>query len=156
MKSWEVLREAIDTIGVKHVAARLNLSPALIYKWCQEPGAEGSGASGALNPLDRLLSIWHATKDARLVNWLCHEADGFFVQNPAAKPGAAEQELLATTQTMVGEFSTMLSEISRSIGNDGVISAGEADRIRQAWERLKSNAERFAVACEQGLYSKPS
>ena len=36
MRSWEVLREASEHIGVKALAAKLKLSPALIYKWCQE------------------------------------------------------------------------------------------------------------------------
>ncbi|MGE3180608.1 MAG: phage regulatory CII family protein [Phycisphaerae bacterium] len=152
MKSWEILRDASDTIGVKALAAKLGLSSALIYKWCQEPSKEDTGSSGARNPLDRLLAIYLATKDPRVINWICNEADGFFVQNPHSDPGPAEQHLLGTTQRMVLDFSTMLAEISRSIENDGIIKLDEADRIRQTWETLKTTAEKFVVACEKGMY----
>ena len=36
MRSHEVLREAAEKIGVKALAARLRLSPALVYKWCED------------------------------------------------------------------------------------------------------------------------
>lgn len=153
MKSWEVLREAADRIGVKALAARLNLSTALVYKWCQEPpGADPSG-SGARNPLDRLKEIYSATNDPRVINWLCNEAQGFFVQNPAVVPGDTEEELLATAQRMVTDFGDLLVAVSRSIEDDGQISPDEADHIRQAWETLKSAAECFVVACERGMYT---
>lgn len=152
MKSWEVLRDAADTIGVKALAGKLGLSSALIYKWCQEPAKEDTGSSGARNPLDRLLAIYIATRDPRVINWICHEADGFFVQNPHEKPGPAEQHLLGTTQRMVSDFSSMLAEVSKSIENDGIITKPEADNIRQTWEKLKATTEKFVVACETGMY----
>ena len=37
--------------------------------------------------------------------------------------------------------------ISESIYDDGYISSEEADRIRRAWESLKSATEGFVVAC---------
>ena len=152
VKSWEVLREAADKIGVKALAAKLNLSTALVYKWCQENPRDEPGSSGARNPLDRLKEIYDATGDPDVINWLCNAADGFFVQNPTVVPGQEEENLLATTQRMVIEFGNMLSAISRSIENDGQITADEADHIRQAWEKLKCKAEMFVVACEQGMY----
>ena len=87
MKSWEVLREAADRIGVKALAARLNLSTALVYKWCQENPRDEPGSSGARNPLDRLKEILDATEDERIVNWLCGAGGGFFVKNPHVEPG---------------------------------------------------------------------
>ncbi len=153
MDSWEVLRAAVDPVGAKAVAARLNLSSALVYKWCQEPrsGDEPDG-SGALNPLDRVRTLYEATRDPRLINWLCSAAGGFFVANPRVAPGEREEQLLGTTQRVVQEFGELLSDISRSIENDGEITPPEAETIRQSWEQLKTAAECFVVACERGLY----
>lgn len=153
MKSWEVLREAADRIGVKALAARLNLSTALVYKWCQEPPGEDPGGSGARNPLDRLREIYAATEDQRVINWLCNAAGGFFVPNPPVSPGGAEQDLLATTQRMVADFGDLLGAVSRSLEDDHRISVHEAERIRQSWETLKCTAECFVVACERGMYA---
>lgn len=154
LKSWEVLREAVDSVGVKIVASRLGVSAALVYKWCQESPVDDPDSSGARNPLDRLLILYELTKDRRVVNWLCAEAGGFFVANSARKPGSTEEHLLGTTQQMVSNFSGLLTEISRSIANDGIISKQEADNIRESWELLKSQGECFVVACEAGMYEK--
>ncbi len=155
MKSWEVLREAADRIGVKALAARLHVSTALVYKWCQEPPGDEVGGSGARNPLDRLAEIYDATRDPRVINWLCHRAGGFFVSNPEVEPGQQQEQLLGATQQVVNHFSHLLDAVSRSIANDGQITADEAEQIREAWERLKRQAEMFVVACERGLYRSP-
>jgi hypothetical protein len=154
MKSWEVLRDAIERIGVKAMAGKLNLSSALIYKWCQETSDDEIGGSGARNPLDRVEDIFEATDDERVINWICQQADGFFVRNPAAPgKGSQEEELLGSTQRVVQEFGELLTTISRSIENDGCITPLEADSIREAWEKLKCHAEAFVVACERGKYT---
>ena len=155
MKSWEVLREAADVVGVKMLAGRLNLSTALVYKWCQETPKEDPDSSGARNPLDRLREIYDVTKDQRVINWMCNAAQGFYVPNPAVDPGELEEHILGTTQRVVEQFGNLLSHISRSIENDGQIVPDEADDIRQAWEKLKSQAECFVVACERGMYRDP-
>ncbi|MBL8879132.1 MAG: hypothetical protein JNG88_08435 [Phycisphaerales bacterium] len=152
MKSWEVLRVAVDRVGVKAVAARLNLSTAMVYKWCQEPTQEDVDSSGALNPLDRIKTILELTEDARIANWLCNIADGFYVANPHVQPREQGEQLLAATQRMVQDFGDLLREVSRSAENDGTISHDEAIRIRQSWETLKGQAESFVVACERGQY----
>lgn len=152
VKSWEVLRDAIDRVGVKAVAARLNLSTAMIYKWCQEAAQDDADSSGALNPLDRLKSILELTQDPRLANWLCNVVDGFYVANPHVEPEQQDELLLAATQRVVQDFGELLREVSRSAENDGTISQDEAVRIRQSWERLKGQAESFVVACERGRY----
>ena len=152
MRSSEVLKTAADTIGVKALAAKLNLSPALVYKWCQESGKEDPDSSGARNPLDRLAEIIHATGDEKVVNWLCHEAGGFFVHNPPTRHTDGETELLRQTQSLVKEFSDLLSTVTRSIEDDGQIEDREADLIRRKWETLKLTAESFVVACETGCY----
>jgi hypothetical protein len=155
VKSWEILREATDRVGVKAVAARLNLSTALVYKWCQEAACDDPDASGTRNPLDRVRLLYEVTREPRIINWLCNAAEGFFVPNPRVAPGEREEQLLGTTQRVVQDFGELLSDISRSIEDDGLIEAEEAGRIRESWEHLKSHAECFVVACERGLYSQP-
>ncbi len=152
MKSWEVLKAAADNIGVKALASKLKLSPAMVYKWCQESPREDPEASGARNPLDRLAEIVTATEDKAVVGWLCHEANGFYVRNPQPHGGHNETELLKSTQQLVQEFSELLSTVTRSIEDDGQIESKEADLIRHKWEMLKSNAEGFVLACENGCY----
>jgi len=155
MRSHEVIREAADRIGVKALAATLRLSPALVYKWCQEWDPNDPDASGARNPLDRLLEVVRATGDTGVVQWLCHEAGGFFVTNPRVPPVDVNTELLRETRNVVEEFADLLSTVTASIENDSRIDAAEADRIRQAWEQLKSTGEQLTVACERGLYRGP-
>ncbi len=155
MESWELLRDATEQAGVKAVAARLGLSTALVYKWCQEPPTHDPDASGARNPLDRLKMLFEVPREARLINWICNAADGFFVPNPRLPPGERGEQLLGTTQRVVQDFGELLSDISRSIQNDGLITADEAGTIRQSWEKLKSQAECFVAACEKGLYARP-
>ncbi len=155
MKSWQVLQAATERVGVKAVAAKLGLSAALVYKWCQQPPAENPDGSGAHNPLDRIKILYELTRDQRVINWLCNVADGFFVPNPKPPVGTKEEELLGITQQVVGDFGDLLADISGSIENDGVIAPEEAEVIRQAWERLKAHAECFVVACERGIYARP-
>lgn len=152
MHSHEVLREASDSIGVKALAAQLRLSPALVYKWCQGADPDDPDASGARNPLDRLREIVLATQSTKVVNWLCHEAGGFYVANPTLTADSLDRALLVNTQKLVEEFSRLLSTVTRSIEDDGKIDPGEADGIRQAWESLKSTVETFTVACERGMF----
>ncbi len=152
MQSYEVLRESVDGIGVKALAGVLRLSPALVYKWCQESSPGDPDSSGARNPLDRLADIVKATNSTDVVNWLCHEAGGFFVPSPTPSDTDIQTELLMTTQRLVQEFSHLLITVTKSIEDDGEIEPAEADHIRWAWEKLKSSAEAFTVACEQGLY----
>ena len=152
MRSHEVLKRAADAVGVKALAGELRLSPALVYKWCQEHDSGDPDASGARNPLDRLADIVRLTGDREVVNWLCHEASGFFVANPADRPPDVSLELIANTQRLVKEFSQLLLTVTKSIEDDGEIEPAEADRIRQAWETFKGTVEAFAVACERGVF----
>lgn len=154
MRSNEVLREAAEVVGVKALAGELRLSPALIYKWCQEADPNDPEASGTRNPLDRLREIVALTGYVPVVSWLCHEADGFFVHNPEAECRDIDADLLRSTQHLVKAFSRLLSEVSKSVADDGAIDPSEADRIRMDWERLKTTAETFVVACERGVYQQ--
>jgi hypothetical protein len=154
MESHEVLREAADKVGVKALAAELRLSPALIYKWCQEADADDPDASGARNPLDRIRDIVRLTGHLPVIYWLCRQADGFFVHNPGASSRDIDADLLQSTQQLVLGFSQLLNEVSASVADDGHIELSEAERIRRGWEELKTTAESFVVACERGLYRR--
>lgn len=153
--SHEVLREAIENVGVKSIAHHLRLSPALVYKWCeQSDSAEAGGASK--NPLDRVAEIVRLTGDMRVVNWLCNRFGGHYVSD--AIPDSSRDlplDLLDVTQKLVLHFSDVLSTVSRSISNDGFISPDEAKQIRAEWEGLKGHLEQFVQACERGHFQAP-
>src|SRR3954470_20914595 len=154
MKSYEVIRQAVDEPGVKAVAAALKVSPALVYKWC-EPPADGDDPeqSGAKNPLDRVREMYMLTKDIRVVRWLCNEADGFYVSNPVPEiRKSLDETIFAETRSMVRDFSELLDAITESVEGDSSVDSDEADKIRQKWEDLKACVERFSMACEKGQY----
>jgi hypothetical protein len=157
MKSFEVIRDAVDEPGVKAVAAALKVSAALVYKWCEPPAdATDPDQSGAKNPLDRVRDLYMNTKDRRLIDWLCHQADGFFVTNPDHNPDAALDERVFTeTQKMVRDFSSLLDTITTSIEVNPGIDLDEAALIRQRWQDLKASVERFVIGCEKGYYHVP-
>jgi len=151
MDSHEVMREAFKEKGVKAVAAAMNLSTSLLYKWCEPK--DSPDAAGADNPLDRLAKIFEVTGDRAPVAWLCRQADGFFVRNPSPNV-RSKIDLLRVTQGILKEFTELLDAVSKSFEDDGNIDANEAKRIRSEWEDLKTAMESFVVACEQGTYGK--
>jgi hypothetical protein len=155
MKSYEVIRKAVEEPGVKAVAARLKVSAALVYKWCEAPDTEEDpDQSGARNPLDRVRELYRMTKDIDLVRWLCNEADGFFASNPDAaklRP-TLDESIFTETRGMVRDFSELLDAITHAHEADPGIDAEEADVIRQRWEELKTCIESFVVGCEKGIY----
>ena len=154
MKSYEVIRQAVDEPGVKAVAAALKVSPALVYKWCEQPAdTEDPDQSGAKNPLDRVREMYLLTKDIRLVRWLCNEAGGFFVANPVPElRKGLDESIFNETRSMVREFSELLETVTEAYDTDNQIDPGEADEIREKWEDLKAVVERFVIACEKGVY----
>ena len=154
MKSYDIMRHAVDDLGVKAVAAGLKVSSALVYKWCEAPAEQDDpDASGAKNPLDRVRELFLLTKDIHLIRWLCNEAGGFFAANPVPDLRRTPDETIFTdTREMVRDFSELLDAVTSSLDDDQQVDAGEADRIRQKWEDLKSCAERFVLSCEKGFY----
>ena len=154
MKSYDVIRQAVDEPGVKAVAAALKVSPALVYKWCEPPADDADpDQSGAKNPLDRVREMFAQTKDIRLVRWLCNEAGGFFVSNPDPELRKSfDESIFGETRAMVREFSELLDTITESAESAPGIVKDEADDIREKWEDLKACVERFVIACERGVY----
>ena len=156
MKSYDVIRDAVQELGVKRVAAELRLSQALVYKWCETPADETENEpGGARNPLDRVRDLYALTHDARLVRWLCNEAGGFFVANPKLAPHPDnEQGIFNHTRQMMREFSELLEAVHQSLANDNAVDQEESQQIRQRWEDLKAVAEEFVIDCEQGNFRK--
>jgi len=157
MESYEVLKQAVDRVGAKEVAAALNVSTSLVYKWCEKPPEDDDDyASGARNPLDRIRALLACTGDHALPSWVCEQASGFFVPNPPdVRNGAIVGEFVAHTQRMIQDFSELLSVMSDSIAHEDRIDSREAKQIRHEWQRLKQYGERFVFACEQGLFDTP-
>lgn len=153
MKSYEVIHKAVDRVGVKTVAATMNLSGSLIYKWCQRAQEGETGdASGAINPLDRLEALWECTHDPALIDWICQRAGGTFVPDPTSGMDV-NSEYVQRTQQMIQDFSELLGSMSESIADDGKIDRREAAHIREEWQKLKQHAESFVIACEKGRFS---
>lgn len=152
MQSHEVLKLAMNKVGVKALAADMHLSTSLLYKWCQPKDAPDD--PGADNPLDRLSKLCRLTEDDRPIRWLCERAGGYFSPNPVAR-GLHSMPLINATRSILKEFTELLDAVSESIENDGRISSNEADRIRSEWEDLKSLTESFVHACETGAYADP-
>ncbi len=152
-KSHEILKQAVSRCGAKSVAADMGLSQSMIYKWCQP--SETPDSSGADNPLDRLLDICRLTGDDALIDWLCQQTGSFRVKNPPADPSPdIEQSVLKNTQVILKEFSEVLEAVTGSYANQQRIDRQESERIRKEWDELKSVAEQFVCACEQGVFSR--
>jgi hypothetical protein len=158
MKSYEVIRQAVDERGVKAVAAALKVSAALVYKWCEPPPEkEDPDQSGAKNPLDRVREMYQITKDIRLIRWLCNDAGGFFVASPTPEvTKSLDEAIFGETRGMVREFSELLETVTQSMEDEPGIDMEEADEIRQKWEDLKACVEKFVLGCEKGYFGPPS
>lgn len=147
MESHEVLRQALRKTTPKAVAADLGISLSLVYKWAEKPTDDGSGSK---NPLDRLLQIIELSGDTGIVEWLCRQQGGHFVKDPDVD-GHQMGHVLPATQGIIGQFSDLLEHITDA-ADDHSVSAAEADKIRQCWDKLKSYAEAFVRACENGEF----
>jgi len=150
MKSHEVIKASMESVGVKAIASDMNYSYSLLYKWCQPN--DDVDENGTSNPLDRVAKIFEATGDENLLAWVCQQADGFFSPNPKVGDNAAEN-LFANTHRLVAEFSDLLREVSQSYDKDDEICKEDARRIRREWEELKGAGESFVKACEKGLFT---
>lgn len=145
MQSHEVFKHLLKKVSAKQIAAELGLSLSLVYKWA-EPPTEGSGAA---NPLDRLEAIVKLTGDTTFIQWMCERGGGFFIKNPEPKPHP--YQLIPATNNIVQEFADLLGVIATATA-DSKISPQEAQTIRRRWEELKSAAEGFVRAAEEGKF----
>ncbi|KAB2674352.1 MAG: hypothetical protein DVB31_02210 [Verrucomicrobia bacterium] len=149
MESHEVLRDVLKSTSAKRIAADLNLSLSLVYKWTEAPDPESITQS--FNPLDRVDQLFRSTQDLRLIHWLCERADGFFIPNPKTVPGHPDR-LMPATNEIVQEFADLLAVVATAAA-DHTVSAPEAKQIRARWEELKTVTEGFVRCCEEGNFS---
>jgi hypothetical protein len=153
MKSHEVLKKVIQGVGTKQVAHDMRVSNSLVYKWCADPGEETDlEASGARNPLDRILELVDSTGDREPILWLCEQVSGHYVENPEIEDQDLSTECLRHTQELLSKFSDLLQVISISIGREGRIDEEEAAEIRTSWQQLQRRAEGFVRGCEKGTF----
>lgn len=148
MQSYELLREVFQKCSPKQIAAELELSLSMIYKWAEPPNENGSGSA---NPLDRVEALLRCTDDTRIAQWVSERAGGFFVRNPKHHWPHPHQVIPATNQ-IVQEFADLLAVIATA-AIDNSISKAESKSIRARWEELKSVTEGFVRHCEDGNFS---
>ena len=149
MKSHDVLKSAFENTSPKAVAAELGVSLSLVYKWAQE---QSEGGSGSRNPLDRIVEIYNHTEHVPIIEWLCEQCDGYYVENPESKK-EGDYDMLPATNEIVSQFSAVLHRISHA-AQDNSITPDEAREIRLSWDRLKGYAEGFVRCCEQGDFER--
>lgn len=149
MEPHEVMRAVLKSTSAKQVASGMNLSLSLVYKWA-EPPVEGAPSG---SPLERVGQLVRISKDARVAQWVCEQADGFFIRNPQNLP--TDRKLIPATNDIVQEFADMLAYIAQS-SSDNVITRDEAKAIRRRWEELKSVTEGFVRAAESGTFGPPA
>ena len=150
MKSHELLRLVLKKPGVKKVAVELKLSRQLVYKW-QEPC--GGTESGLTNPLDRTAQVYRLTRDRRLVEWLCAEADGFFVANPPDKTSPAKMDLTQAEAMVLRDEAELLASLAGLLA-EKELSVEKVSRLRGLWERCKTDTERLVRSLERGEFRK--
>ena len=103
----------------------------------------------ARNPLDVVGQLVQITGDRELVQWLCAQADGFFVANPKITQGK-RLTLLAAECELVKECGELLAESFQAVSGKE-LSPEKVSRLRADWEKVKAVAERFVRLVEQGV-----
>lgn len=153
MKSHEVLKKVVEGVGAKQVAYEMRVSTSLVYKWCQQPGeTSDSEASGARNPLDRILQLVRSSGEPGPIIWLCEQAGGHFVEEPEVPDEEIDTAYIQHTQALLEKFSQLLQVISDSIANEGRIDDEESKEIRERWSELQRHTETFVRGCEKGIF----
>lgn len=147
-----ILKQAVDRAGPKRVARALDVSLSLVYKWTQPPRTKKNpSASGARNPLDKLVTIFHLSEDLEVIQFLCRIAQGYYTANPRTGSHATTTFVSATVAAL-NEFADLLQTAEKSFSDDGVIDEGESRVLRKNWDKLKGRLEHFIVACEEGAF----
>jgi len=147
MHAHEVMREVLKKTSAKQIAADMNLSLSLIYKWAEPP--EDDTGSGASSPLDRVGQLIRISGNTLLAQWVCEQANGFYIRNPQNLPHTTN--VIPATNGIIQEFADMLATIATASA-DSAITKDEAKVIRRRWEELKSVTEAFVKAAESGNY----
>ncbi len=148
MDSHEIIKKCFDRKSPKEISAELGVSLSLLYKWA-EPPAEGGG-SGAANPLDRTAQLIRLTGEEDILHWLCQHGGGYFVHEPQI--ASRREELNASVNALVRHFALLLGDIAHA-SSDHRITPDEAEKLREAWDDLRTRSEAFIRACEKGDFA---
>jgi hypothetical protein len=149
----KVLKSSVDRAGPKRVARALDVSLSLVYKWTQPPRTKKNpSASGARNPLDKLVTIFHLSQDLEMIQFLCRVARGYYTSNPEAV-AADRSNFVTATVGALNDFADLMHHAEKSLSDDGIIDDEESKQLRKMWDRLKGQLERFIVACEEGHFN---
>ncbi|MCC6573469.1 MAG: hypothetical protein IT462_06725 [Planctomycetes bacterium] len=158
MQKWmddthRVLKAAVDRAGPKRVARALDISLSLVYKWTQPARSKANpAASGARNPLDKLIAIFDLSQDLELIHFLCRIARGYYTPNPKPK-GQTRVSFVSETVNALNDFADMLQFAEKALTNDGRIDPMESAKLRGHWDQLKGRLEHFVLACEEGKFN---
>jgi hypothetical protein len=148
-----VLKQSVDRAGPKRVARALDISLSLVYKWTQPPRTKHNpAASGARNPLDKLVTIFHLSQDLEMIHFLCRVAKGYYTSNPDALLHGNRNFVTATVRAL-NDFANMIHHAEQSLTDDGIIDDEESLELRAMWDKLKGQLERFIVSCEEGHFN---
>lgn len=145
MESHEIIKKCFEKHSPKEIASDLGVSLSLLYKWAEEP--KGDGGSGSANPLDRTADLIRLTGEEDILHWLCARGKGYFVPEPKLKGHPAA--LTPAVNELVKHFALLLGDIAHASGDD-TVNAEESERLRSAWDDLRSRTESFIRACENG------
>lgn len=152
-QTHRVLKQAVERAGPKRVARALDVSLSLVYKWTQPPRTKRNPtASGARNPLDKLITIFSLSQDLEIIHFLCQIARGYYTANPA-QSGRPAQNFVSATVSSLNDFADLLQYAEKSLSDDGTIDEAEAGKLRRQWDRLKGRLEQFIVSCEEGQFN---
>ena len=129
MKSYEVLKRVVESVGTKQVAHDLGVSASLVYKWCALPAKElGDDGSGVRNPLDRLIGLVESTGDRSPAEWLCAQVGGCFVEDPDLESVAVDADeaisIMSSSARSRHEPSRSFAPASRVFSTQGMRSDG--------------------------------
>ncbi|MDF1753853.1 MAG: hypothetical protein P1U89_13815 [Verrucomicrobiales bacterium] len=151
MESHEVLKEAFEspTTSPKEIASEMGVSLSLVYKWAQPHNESGSGSK---NPLDRVQQLVELTKHPGIVEWLCHQAGGYYVRNPQSNCSEG-YEVVPATHEIVAQFAGLLNVVAQA-AMDNTITPDESADIRVVWDKLKAYCEGFVRCCEEGDFEQ--
>jgi hypothetical protein len=148
-----ILKQAVDRAGPKRVSRALDVSLSLVYKWTQPPRTKKNpNASGARNPLDKLLTIYHLSQDLEVIHFLCRVARGYYTANPQLD-GKAALTFVSATVSALNDFADLMHHAEKSLTDDGEIDDDEARKLRKMWDKLKGRLEHFIVGCEEGRFN---
>jgi hypothetical protein len=148
MHSHELLRQVFETTSAKQIAADMNVSVSLIYRWPRFRTQFPDSLLQSARPHRSADPIQPGRANHSLI---CQRAGGFFIRNP--KTHHAHPDFLNSRDE------PDRPGIRRPAGRDrqrcgGTITINEleAQTIRKRWEDLKSVTETFVHCCEEGNF----